>query len=41
MRHLSEPRGSKLMPAVVDKLFHARLGSCELIRVEGTDWIVE
>jgi len=29
------------MPAAVAKLLHARLGLCELVRVEGTDWIVE
>ena len=29
------------MPAAVAKLVHARLGLCELVRVEGTDWIVE
>jgi hypothetical protein len=29
------------MPASVAKLLHARLGLCELVRVEGTDWIVK
>jgi len=29
------------MAAAVAKLLHARLGLCELLRVEGTDWIVE
>jgi hypothetical protein len=28
------------MPAVATKLRHARLGLCELVRVEGADWIV-
>src|SRR6516162_6600325 len=29
------------MAAAVAKLLHARLGLCELVRVEGTDWIVK
>jgi len=28
------------MPAAITKLHHARLGLCELVRIEGTDWIV-
>jgi hypothetical protein len=34
-------KGNNLMSAAVGKLRHSRLGLCELVRVEGTDWIVE
>jgi hypothetical protein len=30
-----------MVPAITSKLWHSRFGQCELVRIEGTDWIVQ